>query len=101
LPKGATGLGIWQGTLRPAENAEATARYVAAAATPDWPILEGIGAVGATEGLSTRDQDEFLRALASVRSTDAVRLLAALGVDRLVGPEPLSDLARGEHCRPD
>jgi hypothetical protein len=99
LPKGAEGLGIWQGTLRPAENAEATARYVAAAATPDLPILEGIGAVGGTDGLSTRDQDEFLRALASVRSTDAVRLLAALGVDRLVGPDPLSDVALGEPVR--
>jgi hypothetical protein len=101
VPQGASGIGAWQGTLRPGEDAEANARYVAAALTPDLPILEGIGAVAGTDGLSTRDQREFFRALAVLPRAEGVHLLAALGVERLVGPEPLSSGGLGEPLRAD
>lgn len=101
LPFGAPGIGPWQGTLRPGENAEDNARFVAAAWTPNLPMLEGVGAVAGSDGLSTRDQREFFRALALLPRAEAVHLLAALGVDRLIGPEPLADEGVGEPVRVD
>ena len=99
LPPGATGIGAWRGTLRPGENAEGNALYVAAASTPDLPILDGIGAVAGTDGLSTVDQREFFDTLATLARPSALHLLAALGVDRVVGPEPLADLALADPVR--
>src|SRR5207248_248586 len=90
VPPGTSGIGPWQGTLRPGEDAEENARYVAAAWTPDLPILDRIGAVAGTDGLSTRDQREFFRALAILPRAEAIHLLAALGIDYLIGPEPLA-----------
>jgi hypothetical protein len=93
LPEGASGLGAWNGFLRPGDNVERQARVLWAALVPDAPIVYRRGAVAGSDGFSTRAQQEFFRTLALLPRERAVHLLASLGVSRLIGNESLGQLA--------
>lgn len=89
LPANAPGLGPWGGTVRVGESVEKRGRSLWAALVPDVPLLFRLGAVAGSDGFSTRDQRMFYRALALLPREDALHLLGALGVQRLIGPSPL------------
>jgi hypothetical protein len=91
LPPGAAGLGPWSGAITAGEDVEPRGRELWAALVPNVPMVYGLGAVAGSDGFTTREQHEVFRTLALAPRDGAVRLLAALGVERLVGRE---DLAR-------
>jgi hypothetical protein len=55
-------------------------------------MVYGLGAVAGSDGFSTRLQQDFFAAVALLPRDRAVHLLASLGVDRLIGREPLDPL---------
>lgn len=89
MPDGAPGLGPWTSTIRAGEDVSERAISLAAALVPDVPLIDGFSAVAGSDGFATRDQRAFYRALALLPRERALHLLAALGVDRLVGQQPL------------
>ncbi len=93
LPEGAPGLGPWSGTVRIGESVETRAQGLWAALIPDVPLLYGLGAVAGSDGLSTLDQREFYRTLALLPRDAALRMLASVGVEHLIGTSAL-DLPR-------
>jgi hypothetical protein len=90
LPPGASGIAPWSGGLRPAEPVADQALALAKASIPDLPMLYGVGAVAGSDGFATRDQQTFFRVLAELPRDRAIRLLAALGVGHLVGPDAIA-----------
>jgi hypothetical protein len=88
VPEGG-GLVPWIGVLRPGEAVRDRARSLWAALVPDAPMIYGLGAVSGNDGFSTRAQELFFQTLAALPRDRAIRLLASLGVGRLVGAERL------------
>ncbi len=89
LPPGAPGLGSWKGSLPLGENVLERAFHLWTGLVFDVPLAYGLGAVDGGDGFLTRDQGEFFRALVALPRASALGVLAALGVDRLIGSEPL------------
>ncbi len=84
------GLGPWSGGLLAGENVEERARSLWLALIPDVPMVYGLGAVSGSDGFATRDQRTLFRALAALPREQGMHLLAALGIRRLVGTDPLA-----------
>ena len=84
------GLEAWTGELHPEEDVEERARRLWVSMVPDAPMVYGAGAVGGSDGLLTAAQRDLFRTLAGVPRDRAAALLAALGVDRLIGTQPLA-----------
>lgn len=95
----------WNGTIRPGESAGEQAQFLWAAAVPDTGLLQGLASVAGVDGFATIERIEFFRTIASLPRERAIRLLGSLGVEALVGPEPLSsdslDLAARETADSD
>ncbi len=89
LPVGAPGLGSWKGSLPLGENVVERAFHLWSGLVFDVPLAYGLGAVDGGDGFLTRDQGELFHALIALPRASALGVLAALGVDRLIGPEPL------------
>src|SRR5262249_55449558 len=95
------GLEAWTGELRPQGDVEERARRLWISMVPDAPMVYGAGAVGGSDGLLTTAQRDLFRTLADVPRDRAVALLAALGVDRLIGTQPLAGSSLSELPRSD
>jgi hypothetical protein len=87
---GDLGLEPWMGALQPGEDVTERARRLWASLVPDAPMVYDATAVAGSDGFLTRSQQDLFRALADLPRDRAVHLLAALGVDRLIGTDPLS-----------
>ncbi|MGH7820478.1 MAG: hypothetical protein ACREQ9_11935, partial [Candidatus Binatia bacterium] len=87
------GLAAWVGTIRIAEPVEEKARALWAARIPDLPVLDGAVVVAGVDGFAPRDRIDFYSVLATLPPEGALRLLAALGTERVAGPDPLDGVA--------
>lgn len=101
LPAGASGLEPWAGALHPGENVEQRAQLLWASLVPNAPMVYGAVAVSGSDGFLTRAQQDLFGTLAHLPRDRAVHLLAALGVDRLIGTEPLGGAVAPAEPRPN
>jgi hypothetical protein len=90
-PAGELGLEPWIGALQPGEDVTERARSLWSSLVPDAPMVYGATAVAGSDGFLTRSQRDLFRILADLPRDRAVHLLAALGVHRLIGTEPLGE----------
>ena len=84
-------LAPWVGRIRIAEPVEKRARSLWRARIPNLAVLDHATVVGGVDGFAPHDRADFFRTLASLGAGESMRLLAALGTERVIGEEPLEE----------